>query len=204
MNDRYKRILFTTPLLLILLLIFANSPARAASGNPIYATIQYVQNAISTALSPLQSSLLGLSNRVTNLEATVTPIPSEISDLQKRVSVLETQAPLPTPTPFDFVFFSNQLIPTHGSVDSQTFDAKGYSKVAFSYQCTQQGAQITLFVSPDQINAAPQFTANSDQCHQGGSVTLDTAGRYYTVEVGFDPNIINPPPTVSAFGHFFN
>jgi hypothetical protein len=92
MRFKYKHILLAVSLLLILLFVFAKSPVRAAvDNNPILATIQYVQQAISTALSPIQSSLQGLNRRVSNLEATVSPIPSEITDLQNRVSRLESE-----------------------------------------------------------------------------------------------------------------
>lgn len=92
MKDRYKRLLFTTPLCLILLLIFAKSPVKvAATNNPIFATIDEVQQMITTALSPLQSSLQGVIDRVSNLEATVTPIPGQVINLQNHQSQDETQ-----------------------------------------------------------------------------------------------------------------
>src|SRR6266568_6521309 len=83
MKPHFKNSVIPVSLLIIVLFLFTKSPARAAAGNnPIFATIQYVQNAISTALSPIQGSVQGLSNRVGNLEATVTPIPGQIINLQ--------------------------------------------------------------------------------------------------------------------------
>ena len=83
MKPQLKPVFLTASLVLILLLFFVHSPVRAAAtNNPIFATMDAVQQMLTTALSPIQSSLQGLSSRVTNLEATVTPIPGEIANIQ--------------------------------------------------------------------------------------------------------------------------
>ncbi len=83
MKPPFKNTIISVSLLLIVLFLFTKSPARAAAGNnPIFATIDVVQQMIATAFSPIQSSVQGLSNRVGNLEATVTPIPGQITNLQ--------------------------------------------------------------------------------------------------------------------------
>lgn len=66
----------------LLLVFFATTPSGAQASKQAYATIQYVNTAISKALSPVQISINTLSGRVTNLEATVTPIPGQIANLQ--------------------------------------------------------------------------------------------------------------------------
>src|SRR6266566_2156777 len=77
MKPQIKPILFTTLFALLLFLLYSQSPVKAAvQNNPIFATIDYVQNAISTALSPIQSSIQTLTNRVNNLEASITPVPT--------------------------------------------------------------------------------------------------------------------------------
>jgi TolA-binding protein len=92
MKPHFKNSVIPVSLLIIVLFLVTKSPTRAAAGNnPIFATIQYVQNAISTALSPIQSSVQELSNRVSNLEATVTPIPGQIADLQSHQSQIDQQ-----------------------------------------------------------------------------------------------------------------
>src|SRR5437899_2650977 len=129
MKPYFKPIFLTAFLFLILLFIVAKSPVRAGAAH--FPTFEEVQQMIATALSPVQSSLQALSNRESNLETTVTPIPSQVGDLQKRVSALETQIPTPTPTPFSFTFF-NGTISTSGQY-SPVVDTQGYSKIAVSF-----------------------------------------------------------------------
>jgi len=62
-------------LLLISLFAVVRPPAKAAAANPIYATFQYVDNAISTALSPIKSAIASLQTQQAN-QAT------QISNLQ--------------------------------------------------------------------------------------------------------------------------
>src|SRR2546423_848308 len=82
MKHQLKPLLFTASLVIILLLV-TQTPVRAsAANNPIFATIDAVQQMIATALSPVQSSINVLTNRVSNLEATVTPIPGQIANIQ--------------------------------------------------------------------------------------------------------------------------
>jgi len=79
-----KRFLILIPLFMLLVFLFSIRPAKAApSNNPIFATLDEVQQMINTALSPFQSSIQGLSNRVSNLEATVTTSGKLILDLQQ-------------------------------------------------------------------------------------------------------------------------
>src|SRR6059058_1469101 len=82
MKARYKHIVLTTSLVVILLFIFAKSQAKAAQNNPIFATVDYVNNAISSALSPIQTSINTITGRVSHIEATVTPILGQIANLQ--------------------------------------------------------------------------------------------------------------------------
>jgi hypothetical protein len=171
---------------------------------PIETALTNIQNTIATiqtSLSQLTTTVNTTKNNQTTDEATISSQGIEITNLQASISALLSQQP---PQPTDFVFFSNQEIPLNGDVDSQTFDAQGYSKIVFSYQCNQKGTTITLFVSPDKIHGVPQYSVNQSQCLQGGSISLDTGGRYYTVEIGNNTDIVTPRPTVNALGHFFN
>src|SRR5438132_9740136 len=62
-------------LLLIALFAVVRPPAKVAAANPFYATFLYVDNAISTALAPIQSAIASLQQQQTN-QAT------QISNLQ--------------------------------------------------------------------------------------------------------------------------
>ncbi len=200
MKAHYKRILLPTSLLLIVLFLFAKVPARAASqNNLVFATIQYVQDAISTALSPIQTSIQGLSNRTTNLEATVTPIPSEISDLQKRVSALETQIPSPTPTPETFTFF-NGAISTSGQA-SPVADTQGYSKIAVSFQCTVGSVAVNIQDSPDQTTWFTQERWDPSYCPGGVTTQLVLANRYYRL---ITDSTTLPSVSLNATGYIFH
>ncbi len=54
-------------LLFVSLLAASRSPIHAApASNPIFATIDYVQNAISTALAPIQSAIADLQTQQAN------------------------------------------------------------------------------------------------------------------------------------------
>jgi len=212
MRPPAKPIFLTISVLFILLFLFANSPARAAHNNPVFATIEYVQQAITNALSPLQSSMQGLTNRVSNLESTVTPIPAQIADLQNQASsrtamihdlqtevqsLKNTQPPQPT----DFTFLSG-VFPATGGTTSPIFDAQGYTKIAFTWNCPVGATPILLEASPDQVLWGVQaIYGNPDHCNDS-SVTLNTAGRYYKVVLGGSTNFTSI--TVNAFGHFFN
>jgi septal ring factor EnvC (AmiA/AmiB activator) len=201
---------------------FAAKPVKL-----VYATVEQVQQMIDEAISPIQNAVNSLTGRVTTTEnnqtqqtnqltdikTTISPIPGLITTLQNKVSSheatinnlnarlseLENTQP---PTPYDFVFFNNQEVPLQGYVFSSSFDATGYSKIVFTYQCYEQGTQILLLVSNDQINNAATYTVNPDQCHQGGSVTLDIAGKYYSTYIGNNTNVVNPRPSVYAIGRF--
>lgn len=88
----YKKPLLITSLLLALLVLVAHAPQRAAAtNNPLFATLAQVQQMIASALSPVQSSLEGLTTRVGNLEATVTPMPGQIAGLQTNQSSQASQ-----------------------------------------------------------------------------------------------------------------
>ncbi|HVA96728.1 MAG TPA: hypothetical protein VND99_03665 [Candidatus Acidoferrales bacterium] len=222
---------------LLLVFLFTPTTANAAKFSPIPPTPppcpknfifpcrSEVQTLIINALQPIETALGGIQNTIADIqsslsqltttvnttqnnqttdEATISSQGIEITNLQASLSALLNQQP---PQPTDFVFFNNQQIPLNGDVDSQTFDAQGFSKIVFSYKCNgnaTNGTSVTLFVSPDKINGVPQYSVSPDQCLQGGSVSLDTGGRYYTVEIGNDTNIVTPRPSVNALGHFSN
>jgi hypothetical protein len=83
--SRSTKILSTAVfLLLISLFAVVRPPAKAAAANPIYATFQYVDNAISTALAPIQSAIASLQQQQTS-QAT------QISNQQNLITDLQTQ-----------------------------------------------------------------------------------------------------------------
>jgi len=224
MRPYFKPVLLTASLFLILLFIVAKSPARAGAAH--FPTFEEVQQMIATAISPLQTSVQSFTNRVSNLEATVTPIPgqianiqamltpipeqiaavnvtlspipSEINDLKKKIQDLQNNQP---PQPTDFIFLSG-IFPATGGTTSPIFDAQGYTKIAFTWNCPAGATPIYLETSPDKILWGVQATYGSPEHCFDSSVTLNTAGRYYQVVLGGSTNFTSI--TVNAFGHFFN
>jgi hypothetical protein len=208
-------------------LLLATSVYAASSTFLQQATNYYQQNCLKTKISDstalscylfdkvkeLDTGLVGLGSRmnsvendnysqstqINNLQVGTASQAAEITNLKNRVSALENGQ---TPAPSDFVFFNNQEVPLQGFVFSQTFDAGGFSKIVFTFQCYEQGTTLLLLVSNDNINKAATYTVNPDQCHQGGSITLDVAGKYYSTYIGNNTNIVNPRPSVYAIGHF--
>ncbi|MGZ3948528.1 MAG: hypothetical protein ACXVKK_10450 [Flavisolibacter sp.] len=114
---------------------------------------------------------------IANINTTISPIPSEITDLQKRVSALETQIPTPTPTPETFTFF-NGSISTSGQT-SPTVDTQGYSKIAVSFQCTVGSVAVNVQDSPDQNTWFTQESWDQSYCPGGVTTQLVLANRYY-------------------------
>ncbi len=87
MKPHVKPLVLTTSLVILLLLLVAHKPVKAAAtNNPIFATIDAVQQMIVTALSPIQTSVQNLTSRVSTLEATVTPMPGQIATLQNKLA----------------------------------------------------------------------------------------------------------------------
>src|SRR5947208_3479592 len=65
------------------LLIIARNPAKAAQvNNPVFATIQYVQTAISTALLPIQSAITNLQAQQTNQATQINSIQTQLNSSQ--------------------------------------------------------------------------------------------------------------------------
>src|SRR5437660_5397027 len=71
-------------LLLISLFAVVRPPAKAAAANPFYATFQYVDNAISTALAPIQSAIASLQQQQTNQATQISNLQSS-TDKQLKV-----------------------------------------------------------------------------------------------------------------------
>ncbi len=121
---------------------------------------------------------------------------AEITDLKTKVSELGNSKPA---DPTDIIFFNGKVSP-QGAV-SQVFDAQKYSKVTFTYQGTSSA--FVVEVSGNQTDWFTQYIRGEGENKAGGSVTLDSAGRYYRVEAG---STTLPPNEVHeyALGHFFN
>ena len=143
----------------------------------------------------IDSALTVLTTRATNLENKNISQDTEIQSLKNRVKALEDNA---TKAPSDFQFFNGLVLPA-GST-SATFDAQGYAKITLTYQ-----AQTSLYlnVSPDGSTWVLQREFGEGDAKAGGSITLSTAGRYYSISTG---STTLPANQVSAnvLGHFSN
>lgn len=118
-----------------------------------------------------------------------------LNTITTRLTDLEQNSPN---SPVDFVFF-NGPVSTSGAI-SPIFDAKNYTKITFSIQCTIGETGFRLASSPDQNIWIQQYGKLCAQ-NEAISVTLNTAGRYYRVDTGVTPT---SEPFINAVGHFFN
>src|SRR6266487_634493 len=81
--SRRAKILAASLLLPISLLAIASTPASAAPRhNHIFATFQFVNNAISNALAPIQNAIASLQTQQTNLQTQQNNLATQISNLQ--------------------------------------------------------------------------------------------------------------------------
>ena len=134
---------------------------------------------------------------IANINATISPIPSEITDLQNRVSALETQIPTPTPAPKTFTFF-NGTISTSGAT-SPTFDTQGgYSKIQVTYQCSVGSVPIDIQASTDGNTWTSQENFPASYCLGGVETSLVLVGRYYRVVTG---STTDPSVSLTATGY---
>ena len=79
---KIKRLLITLLLPLLLLIIVPSLVKAAPSNNPIFATIEKVEQMIGDAIAPIQESISNLASRLDGTE-------DDIDDLQNRVTELE-------------------------------------------------------------------------------------------------------------------
>jgi hypothetical protein len=154
---------------------------------------------LNTKVTTIEGKTNSNTSDITELESINASHASQITTLQNKVTALENSQ---GPNPVDFAFFTNKEIALFANAESEAFDALGYSKVVFTFQCNIQGSELILFVSNDNINGVRAYTATADQCAQGGSITLDIAGRYYRAYIGNNTNVQTPRPSVTAIGHF--
>jgi hypothetical protein len=194
MKPHFKNTVISVSLLIIALFLFTKSPARAAAGNnPIFATIDAVQQMIATALSPIQSSVQGLTNRVSNLEATVTPIPGQIADLQshqsqndQQISTLSQQTQAlsasisgqPTTTLWDIKgTYTLRLFPIYDTPDSRVITITTVDPVTgqFSGTGSYAGGTLTVngIVNGSQITLQTQTAASIVDIQAQGSISPD-------------------------------
>ena len=92
---KIKRLLITLLLPLLLLIIVPSLVKAAPSNNPIFATIEKVEQMIGDAIAPIQESISNLTSRLDGAE-------DDIDDLQNRVTELENilyATPTPSPSP---------------------------------------------------------------------------------------------------------
>lgn len=160
-------------------------------------------NEIQTSLDSLTSRVTTTENIDTSQDQLIIDLQNEnasqaakIANLNTKVDTIETYQ---NPEPTDLVFFNGPVSPSGDT--SQTFDAQQYTKATFTYQGTA-GAFI-IQVSGDQSYWFTQYSRGEGENKSGGSVTLDSAGRYYRVIAG---STTLPPSEVyqHALGHFFN
>src|SRR5438045_3493286 len=66
-----------------LLIVIAKTPVNAApSSNPIFATIQDVQNSINSALAPILSAINSLQTQQTNQTTQISNLQSQVNNLK--------------------------------------------------------------------------------------------------------------------------
>ena len=178
----------------LLCYLFNKSQEQDASIASLSATLSPIPGQITS----VQETLTPIPGQIEAVNTTLSPIPSEINDLKKKVQDLQNNQP---PQPADFIFLSG-VFPATGGTTSPIFDAQGYTKIAFTWNCPAGATPIYLETSPDKILWGVQATYGSPEHCFDSSVTLNTAGRYYQVVLGGSTNFTSI--TVNAFGHFFN
>lgn len=137
--------------------------------------------------------------KISNIDNGISPVPSEINNLQERVSALETQAPQPTPTPKTVTFF-NGPISTSGAY-SLTVDTQGYTKIAISFQCTVGNTAVNIQDSPDQNTWYTQESWDPSYCQGGVTTQLALVNRYYRVVTN---STTLPAVSLNATGYIFH
>ena len=146
-----------------------------------------------TAIAGINTKLSPIPSQITDLQNTVASYSSTLSSFDKRISTLENQQSL---QPLDFTFFNGSI---GTGANSPVVDAKGYSKITFTFHCVNAG--ISLQVSNDNSTWLEQYSSNSDSCMNGGSVTLTTAGRYYMVSAGAIPSNTGSVDAIAQFSN---
>jgi hypothetical protein len=150
-------------LLFISLFVVVRPPAQAAA-KPIYATIKYVDHAISTALSPIQNAIASLQTQQASQG-------TQISNLQAK-----TAQPLS--------IFSGSL--SNGQ-ESAIFDTNGHSIMFLSANWDSGQGGFHILYSADQQTWLEQgsgissFVANGSVPPQ--STAIVTQARYYKFTV---------------------
>jgi len=152
-----KILLAAAPLYLISILVAIRPPVHATPTNPIYSTIQYVDNAISTALSPIKSAIASLQSQQAN-QAT------QISNLQnssgKALHVYDANGQdlgiseyhsgfanhiySPVLQRFIYLYFANSYI--DGDFDPGATGSTAYYQ---SSDCTGTPYSLALFANPN-------------------------------------------------------
>ena len=128
-----KRLLVLISLFLFLSVLFVQFPRVAQAANLPQPFIDDIQQMINTALVPFQSAQQALITRVSNLEATVTPIPSEIAGLQATL----------TPIPGEIT-----ALQTHQAQTDQTLANQGAQINTLSTQVSSLTASLTPIPTP--------------------------------------------------------
>lgn len=149
----------------------------------------------------LDSAISSLSLRITNTENINSAQDQQILDLQNKnasqdaeITDLRNQL---TPTNIQHTWFSGVV--SRNEV-SGVFDASGYRKLTFTYLCIDNDAAISIQTSNDGVVWINQYLAVQSQCRNGGSVSLDIAGKYYRAGTSMDHG---SPMSISAFSVFF-
>lgn len=152
-------------------------------------------SSISIRVTEIENKNLSQDQQIIDLQDKNVSQDAQISDLKNRVKSFEDNQP---PAPSDFQFF-NGPVSVSGS-NSGIFDAKDYTKITLTYQ-----AQTALYlnVSADQSSWVTQYEIGEGTAKAGGSITLNTAGRYYQVSSG---STTLPQAQVTAYvlGNFSN
>jgi hypothetical protein len=146
-----------------------------------------------TALNNMRSTFSLIPDIMTALHYEVSSNSATTEMLNQKIIDLENKQSLP---PLNFSFFNGSI---GTGATSPIIDAKSYSKITFTFLCKAAG--LSLQVSNDQSSWLEQYASNADTCSKGGSVTLSTAGRYYSVNASATPSNTG---TVNAIAQFSN
>jgi hypothetical protein len=182
-----KKYLLIFPLLLASL-VFVPKLYAAPSSNPIFATIDKVQQIITDALTPLNNLLGNHEERIDNLENKVSELEEKINELQITPTPILTPTLTPTPTPiplepFDHYFFNGSV---NFNTISSVLDTLGYSNIFITVDCPVGVATYYIEASADQQTWNQVMSSGIPGCKNGQNMTtnLSSANRYWRFGIG--------------------
>lgn len=190
---KYKKVFLVLPLLFLILVpaVFA-----ASSSDYLSKAQKYINaNCSGRNISNQNSLFCFLFYKTGELSVKTDNNTSEINLLKQKVQALEQNQ---VKSPQSFQFFNGQVNVAGDS--SPIFDAQGYSKITLTYQAQ---TSIYLSVSVDGNSWVTQLQVGEGEAKAGSSITLNTAGRYYSVSTG-STSLPQNQVTANVIGNFSN